>query len=866
MLVERDAERARLDAMLESARSGLGRVAFVGGEAGIGKSALVGAFVSSLGDEVRVSVGRCEALLTPRALGPMIDVAAGLGIVGPANRDELLAAIVADVRGNGPTVLVIEDAHWADDATVDLLVMLGRRVVELALLLIVTCREDEVLNDQPLRQAIGDLVTADATAWLGLSPLTPEAVGVLAGTKDREAHELHALTGGNPFFVTETLASQSGGVPTSVRLAVLARANRLHPVGRRVLDALAVVPGRSERWLVAALCESTNDQESVAATEEGLDECVTAGVLTADGSSYAFRHELARRAVESNLSARARRSLNQRALAALAVRPGSDPARMAHHAAAAGDDPALATYGLKALLAAASRTAHREAVRHGERVLTVQQFLTADLLAELHSKLATSLISLARADEAAQLANLAVAHWRAVGDDRGEAGALLVLSAAVGGLGHTERSTVLIGRAVDLLERFEPGSELTLAYTRLASAHMLARERDAAVEWGRRAIALATEQDDAPLLGRALIDTGIADVMDGRFEGLDLVHQGIDLGRRRDLPGVVAAGLGQIGSGLGEMRRYDGAVPALVEGVAFTTQHSLEVDRRYQTAWLARCRFDLGQWDDVEPLAREALAGSRDVAIARFVALNTIGWLRARRGDADAFALLDEALAIARKTRHLQRLWPVAVARAEAGWLAGSVDRHVPLLEEVLDLALQRGHGVATGEVGVWLQRFGRINDVPQWAKEPFASWIAGDHMRAVAAFRQMGCHYEAAMVLYDTDAPPSLREAVATFRRLGAAPMVARVTERLKALGVRLAPTPSNRATTGAGRPYGVSERELEVLRLVAAGFTNPQIAESLFISRKTAEHHVSSLLMKLGAVTRSEAAAAAIRHGLVG
>jgi ATP/maltotriose-dependent transcriptional regulator MalT len=314
------------------------------------------------------------------------------------------------------------------------------------------------------------------------------------------------------------------------------------------------------------------------------------------------------------------------------------------------------------------------------------------------------------------------------------------------------------------------------------------------------------------------------------------------------------------------MRRYDDAVAALIEGSAFAAQHSLETDRRYQIAWLARCRFDLGQWDEAESLARDAIVGSRTDTMARFVGMNTLGWLRARRGDADAFPLLDEALDIARESRHLQRLWPNAVARAEAGWLDGDLEPHVELLQSTFDRAVHARHGLAMGELALWLHRAGRLKAAPANAASPFAAWIMGEHMQATAEFRHMGCPYEAAAVLAETGEIASLKMALATFRRLGAAPMAVRVANSLRELGARVS-SPATRRSTGAARhPSGLTDRELEVLKLVAAGFTNPQIASSLYISTKTAGHHVSSILMKLGTATRSEAAANAIRLGLVG
>jgi predicted ATPase len=201
-VLERDAELGRLRMLRDAALGGRGCIAFVAGEAGIGKSTLVDAFAGEVAAEARVAFGRCDALTTPRGLGPLLDLSADLGISGHNDRDSLLSELVADIRGHGLTVLVVEDAHWADDASFDLLAMLGRRVVDLPLLLIVTYREDVVTGDHPLRLVIGDLITASSTVWFGLAPLTREAVQSLAARSGVPGDELFDRTGGNPFFVT----------------------------------------------------------------------------------------------------------------------------------------------------------------------------------------------------------------------------------------------------------------------------------------------------------------------------------------------------------------------------------------------------------------------------------------------------------------------------------------------------------------------------------------------------------------------------------------------------------------------------------------------------------------------------------------
>jgi DNA-binding CsgD family transcriptional regulator/tetratricopeptide (TPR) repeat protein len=853
-VLERDGQLERLDAALDSAKCGHGRVVFVGGEAGIGKTALVEHFADRIDAGVRVAFGRCDALGTPRALGPFVDAAQALDVApAAADRDTLLGDLVAGIRSNGPVLLVVEDAHWADDATIDLVAMLGRRSVDLPLAFVVTYREDEVGAAHPLRQALGNLATTSGAAWIGLQPLSIDAVRQLAEPHGASADEVYALTGGNPFYVTEALAAPPGSLSTSVRLAVLARASRLSASARDVLDAVAIVPGRAETWLLDGLVDPA---------VEDVDECLAAGVLLADHGDVVFRHELARRAIEQEIPVGRVGELHRRAVATLADRPNTDPARLAHHAERGGDEATLASASAAACHLAAARSANRETIDHGERALAVAEHLTADEVAELKLALSVALQAVARSDEAIALAEDVAAHWRALGEARREAAALIALCSMYRMRGRTSESTAAATGAVELLEQLSPGPELAAAYGMLTSVHMLARNRDEAVVWGERAVSLATELDNPQILGRSLIEYGVADVMDSRFEGLERIYQGIEIGRSNHLPGVVTLGFSQIGSGCGELRRYDHAVPALVEGSTYAAEHDLETARQYIVSWLARCRFDLGEWDDAEAHAFDVLGASRRGGIARFVALNTLGWLRARRGDDDVWPLLDEALEIARQTEHLQRLWPCAVARAEAGWLQGSLDDHVGLLEEMLSVAESCRHHMAVGELCLWLGRAGRDPLLVVEGAEPFVSWNRGDALGAAAGFLSIGCPYEAASAQAASGDTASLRLALATFDRLGATPAAERAATELRARGARVSRSAA-RGSRPTG-PGGLSEREVEVLRLVAAGFTNPQIAATLYISRKTAEHHVSNILTKLGVASRTEAAAASVRLGI--
>src|SRR5258705_6956893 len=270
-LLERETPLASLREYAGEARRGEGRLVLVAGEAGVGKSALVEQLQRDLAD-VRWSWGACDGLFTPRPLGPLFDIAAETGgellelCRAQATREELFDALLRRLLEPELDVVVIEDVHWADEATVDLLRFLGRRLRHATALLIVTYRDDGLTATDPLRLALGELATQRPTRRVGLAPLSAEAVRVLAGGTGLEASDLHRLTGGNPFYITEVVRAGAGAVPPSARDAVLARVARLDNECRAVLDVAALTGARVELRLLESV---------TACSRSAIDELVT---------------------------------------------------------------------------------------------------------------------------------------------------------------------------------------------------------------------------------------------------------------------------------------------------------------------------------------------------------------------------------------------------------------------------------------------------------------------------------------------------------------------------------------------------------------------------------------------------------------
>ena len=233
-LLEREPHLAQLGEHLRQAAMGQGRLVLVGGEAGVGNTTLVDEFCRLAASTAPVLRTSCDSLSTPGPLGPVRDLAPALGlqIDRPSTegdtREELLRAVLAAFAARPePTVVIGEDAHWADGATLELLRFLGRRIGALRTLFVVTYRDDEIGVDHPFRLVLGDLATATAVHRISVLPLSEESVCQLAAGSGRDSSALHRLTGGNPFFLTEVLGAESESVPSSVGDAVLARAARL---------------------------------------------------------------------------------------------------------------------------------------------------------------------------------------------------------------------------------------------------------------------------------------------------------------------------------------------------------------------------------------------------------------------------------------------------------------------------------------------------------------------------------------------------------------------------------------------------------------------------------------------------------------
>jgi DNA-binding CsgD family transcriptional regulator/tetratricopeptide (TPR) repeat protein len=846
----------------EMAATGRGGVAIVSGEAGAGKTALLRQFRGELPRRVTALWGSCDPLFTPRPLGPLLEPAAELGgepaelVAGGGKPFDVAVALADALEAITPAVLILEDVHWADEATLDVLRVLARRASESGLLLVMSYRSDQLDRDHPLRMVLGELRSDDVTR-LELDGLSREAVGELAVSSCLDADELYERTDGNPFFVTEALAAGTGEVPASVSDAVHARVAGLSPSARAVLDAVAVVPQRAEVWLLEAMTDGDLG---------ALDECLGSGVLRAEADGVLFRHELGRLAVEASLPPDRSVMLHRRALAALAdpAFGAPDYVRLAHHAEAAGDAPAVLRYAPAAGERAADLGSPREAQHHYWRALRFAEGVDPVARAELLERFCDHAYVSDMRLEAVHAIAEAIAIHRRRGDIVREGRALLMRARLLGCIGRGRDADEAIREAVRVLEQGPPGAELARAYSSLAGTAMQDYDWAQTITLGTKAIAVAEEVDDLEALITALNNVGTAELIGGHPAGTAKLERALELARQAHLATKAGAAYINLGCGLIHHWRWREALVWIERGIGYTRELGLEAWVKCLVGEQALVKLALGCWDEAAVAAQALLDGPRDQIIEpRTYALLVLGLVRARRGDPGCWPLLDEAWERAVMADDLQFLAPVAAARAEAAWLEGRVEVIGAQTEAAYDLACRLNEPTSAGWLACWRARaglpVGPLDNVP----ERFRLQLDGEFQAAAELLDVEGAGYDAAIALTTSSDGSLLRVAHEQLRALGAKPAAAIVARRLRELGERNLPRGPRAATRE--NPAGLTNRELEVLPLLAQGLRNAEIAQRLVITPKTVDHHVSSILRKLGVTNRGQAGAAAARLGVV-
>lgn len=863
-LLEREPQLRAAAGYLADATAGHGRIVFVAGEAGVGKTAFLQCFAAEAARSARVITGTCDGSATPPPLGPLVEMLPQLPAeVWPpdAAREAVFSRLTAVLREPPqpqPYLLIVEDVHWADEASVDLIRYIARRVHGCRALVMVSYRPEDLVPEHPLRLVLGDAATAAGARRIDLGALTLTSVRVFAEEHARgrpdvtwDAGELHRVTCGNPFFLTEVLAAGSIEVPATVRDAVLARMARLSPAARRAVDVVALAGPRAELGLL----------ESVLGDEvQTIDEALERGLLRLVDGAVTFAHDVARMAVAEQVPAFRRISIHRRILAALGDRGAdADHARLAHHAEAAAEPDRVRLHALPAAARAAQLGAHREAVQQYRRALRHADGLDARSRADLLGRLAYECYLTDLVDDALAARHEALELWASLADDVRVGDTHRWLSRLYWFAGRNEVAERHAALAVEALSA--SGSiEQAMACSNMAQLRMLASDLPGARDWAAKALDLLERLPDGPerdeVTVHALTNLGTAELTAGeRVAGVPLLRQSLDRARGADLHEHVARAYCNLVSLAVVQRRHEAAAADLVAGLAYCEDRDLDSWSLYLRGWETQMLLDSGRHAAAAECAEALVRYALTAPISRIVPLVVLARVRARAGRSDCGEPLESAAKLADGTGELQRIGPVAVARCEIAWLTGEVGTAHETAARVWPLAQRQYCPWVRGAIATWLPAApsaSRATSLP--IAPPYALEVAGRWADAAAAWGELGCPHDRALALARSGEQGLLREAVAVFDGLGAEASAARARALLRSKGW---PAPRGPGALTRRHPAGLTAREAEVLALVAEGLTDAVIAQRLVLSRRTVEHHVAAILAKLGVTSRRAAAA---------
>jgi DNA-binding CsgD family transcriptional regulator/tetratricopeptide (TPR) repeat protein len=828
-LIERESQLAALGQYAAEASQGQGRLVLISGEAGVGKSVLLEEFAHDLA-EARWLWAGCDGLFTPAALGPLLDIASQLDgellqlCRAEAKRDQLYGALlhqVSDMRTL--SVIVIEDVHWADEATLDLLSYVARRIQHLQVLLLVNYRDDALVADGPLRLTLGALASQRATRRLTLPSLTAAGVAALAHGTGIDATELHRLTAGNPFFVTEVL---------------------------QALATAALIGSRLPSELLVSLLEDPLI----------MDEPISHGLLIKDGDDLRFSHEIARVAIEAAIPPYRKAAIHTKILDALLSSGCDDDARLAFHAEGAGRADLVLWYGSRAGRRASELWAHREAAAQYERALRSAPDRDIRTRADLSDALARELALFDRWQESAKVRATALELWREAGDPGRQSKSMREFAKAMWRLCRGPEWLQASEDALALAEPLGPGPDLARAYEGIG---LVRQAREMAEQLG-----LSDVMSDA-------LDTEAWQIrgMGGDWTLPMQVALEVALsGGHEEQAGRAFASAYML---YGDDLRFEEAERSYDDALAYCEEHDIGTFAVCLQGQRTAVLEQSGNWDECLSLGHALLDQQTLSPWNRLRPLCSTAKVMARRGQPGFWPYLDEAMESALRLGEAHWIRHVGIARTEAYWLMGRLDAAIAELDRVRSLSsfsagataatpLAAAAGAPAIErcwIALWLRRLTGIAHAVEI--EPFAAQLAGDGARAAMLWDRLGCPYQAALALLDTKEETHLRESLTRLVDLGAEATARLVRRTMRDLGIRY--IPAGARTVAKAHPRGLTAREQEILQLVSQGQSNDEISASLFISVRTVEHHVSAILTKLGTDSRKKAAKEAQRLGLM-
>ncbi len=862
-LIERDGFLASLQTRFKHIEEDEGHCIFVSGEPGIGKTALVKAFCKQQQDDCTIYQGACDALFTPRPLAPLYDIIWQVNKdLWPAShtieeRSELFLKFFHELSSQKEKILIVfEDIHWADEATLDFIKFFSRRITQLRCLFILTYRDDEINSRHPLRNVFSDL-SPDTFTRIQLTPLSKEAVYKLANEKGYDAENVYSVSGGNPFYVNEILASYSPGVPDNIKDAILAVYDRQEEGTKHAWQICSVIPEGLEINRFAKIRSSW---------DEIMDHCFALKIIIVKNDRIIFKHELYRRTIEASLSPFKRIALNKKILELFltSFEEEGEIERIVQYAKNANENKLVVKYAPIAAKQAASVGAHIEASKLFHTAIEYSEGDDQDQLLEFYEAYAYECYLTNQVKEAIIYTGKLLHILKEKTDIEKTGNCLRFLSRLCWLDGNRKNAELFAEQAIDLLNSQPSSPAKAMAFSNMSQLKMLFDQSAECIAWGEKAITIARELNDEETLSHALNNVGSVqmNLQSSKQKGIELLEESLAIALKNSFHEHAARAYSNLGSNGAKMKDYVFAKKILDEGIQYCEERDLDSWRLNMLSLKAYLNLDTGDWNKAYSIADNLLKNEDEPRAFKIGALIVVATIKMRKGDATALDLLLRAKSKAFETMELQRIIPSLRALLEYEWLTGKIFIKAEDLNRIIDMIEQSMDTADKSEFAFWLWKARKHEIELQELYEPYKLLMAGKISKSAEFWEKIGCPFQRAFALYE-GTEDDKKNALLIFQQLGAALVAEKAKMEMRAVGIKKIPRGLRESTRT--NPGQLTNRELDVLQLLQKGNQNKEIAGTLFISPKTADHHISSIFFKLDVNTRSKAITEAVRLGIL-
>lgn len=862
-LIERGGYLTSLNARLESVVKSEGHCVLISGEAGIGKTSLVKTFCNNKRNEHKVYQGSCDALFTPRPLAPLYDIVWQLegealqNNMNMADRSELFASFLHKLENKKQTtIIVFEDIHWADEATLDFIKFFVKRITHLHCLFILTYRDNEIHAGHPLRNALGQL-PPDSFTRLQLQPLSRQAVEILAREKGWSGEDVYSISGGNPFYVTEILASYSLGVPDNIKDSILSVYNRMDEKAKHIWQILSLFPtGFEIKYL----------EKMEPSYANAIENYLELKILILEKGLIFFKHELYRRAIETSLSPFVRIALNKKILELFreSFEANNEIERIIHHAKNANEYEMVVKYAPVAAKQAAALGAHVEACRLYYSAIEYYQGSDKDLLIQFYEGYAYECYLTNQTKEAIIYSNKSLEIWKEKNDTEKISSWQRLLS----GLwwnDNLKKAEIFAMQAIEVLNDQPASKAKAMAYSNMSQLKMFADAPDECIYWGEKAITLAKELNDNAILSYALGNVGSVQIRipAHRQEGLELLQQGLDIALQNSYHEHAGRAYTKLGYNGIIIKDNELANKSIEKGIPYCEENNLDLWRQYLLGVKASLKLETGNWNEASAIADDLIKNEGTPKMIKIFALTVLARIKMRRGDEEELlSILTEAKELAFETTELQRIIRALVAFLEYEWITGQRFIEKEALESTIKMIQEIGNIYDNSEFAFWLLK-ARKQKLP--LKEIYEGYELNSlakAQKAAALWKKSGFPYNEAFSLFEGNEDDK-REAIKIVHDLGASAIYEKMKFDMRSAGIKSIPRGIRKTTRS--NPAHLTERELEVLRLMKEGLQNKEIGARLFISSRTVDHHISSIFFKLDVNSRAKAVRQAVQLELI-